>query len=125
MKENPSKILMSLCQNIPENITAKMVVEAARLNDQTANEIFRQSIYYLGLSIAGLINTFNPEVVFIGGGIAQNGSIFWEPLTQIIQENVFDRISTKYQLLPMTFLDSAALYGAIGLVIKEILNMDL
>jgi len=125
MKERPSKILMSLCQNIPENITAKMVVEAAKLNDQTANDIFLQSIHYLGLSIAGLINTFNPEVIFIGGGIAQNGNIFWEPLKQIIQENVFDRISTKYQVLPLTFLDSAALYGAIGLVIKEILNMDL
>jgi glucokinase-like ROK family protein len=125
MKEKSSEVLMNLCLNIPENITAKMVVEAAMQKDEIANEVFQQSIHHLGLSIAGLINTFNPQVIFIGGGMAQNGNFFWEPLKEIIQENVFDRISTKYQVLPVTFLDRAAMYGAVGLVIKEILNMDI
>ncbi|MEI6050817.1 MAG: ROK family protein, partial [Bacteroidota bacterium] len=125
MKERPSEVLNNLCHNIPEDITAKMVAEAAIQKDTIALEVFQQSIRYLGLSIAGLINTFNPQAIFIGGGVAQNGEIFWNPLKEIIQENVFDRISTKYQLLPVTFLDRAAMYGAIGLVIKEILNMDI
>ncbi len=125
MKDQPSEILMNLCRNKLEDLTAKMVVEAAMQKDTIAIEVFQQSIHHLGLSIAGLINTFNPQVIFIGGGVAQNGNIFWEPLKEIIQENVFDRISTKYQVLPVTFLDRAAMYGAIGLVIKEILNMDI
>jgi predicted NBD/HSP70 family sugar kinase len=125
MEERSSEVLMNLCLNIPENITAKMVVEAALQKDELANEVFQQSIHHLGLSIAGLINTFNPQVIFIGGGMAQNGNFFWEPLKEIIQKNVFDRISKKYQVLPVTFLDRAAMYGAVGLVIKEILNMDI
>jgi len=125
MKEKPSEILMNLCNNVPENLTAKMVIEAARQKDPVASKVFQNSIYTLGLSIAGLINIFNPEAVFIGGGVAQNGSIFWEPMKKIIEDNVFDRLSTKYQLLPVTFLDRAALYGAIGLVINEVLNMDI
>ena len=125
LKERHSEVLMNLCNNNAKEITAKMVVDAVRQKDQVANEIFDQSIYYLGLSIAGLINTFNPQAVFIGGGIALSGNVFWEPLKKIIYENVFDRLSKEYEVLPVTFLDRAAMYGAIGLVIKEILNMDI
>jgi glucokinase-like ROK family protein len=125
MKEKPSVLLMNSCQNAPENITAKMVVDAARQKDPLAEEVLEQSIYFLGLSIAGLINTFNPQAVFIGGGIALGGDVFWEPLKKIINENVFDHLSKDYKLLTVTFLERAAVYGAIGLVIKEILNMDI
>lgn len=125
IREKPSPILMDLCHNMPENLTAKMVVEAAQKNDPVAREIFQKSLNTLGLSIAGLINIFNPEAVFLGGGVTQNGDIFWEPLKKIIHENVFDQLSTKYEILPVTFRDRASLYGAIGLVINEILNMDI
>ena len=125
LKERSSSVLMNLCDNKPEELNAKMVIEAVKLKDQIANEIFDQSIYYLGLSIAGMINTFNPQAVFIGGGIALAGDVFWEPLKKIIHENVFDRLSKEYRVLPVTFLDRAAIYGAVGLVIKEILNMDI
>ena len=125
MKKKPSKILMDLCNNLPENITAKTVVEAALQNDKISLEIFRQSVHTLGLAIAGLINIFNPQAVFIGGGVAQNGEIFWKPLKETVQNHVFDQLSTKYEIFPVSFLDRAALYGAIGLVINEILNMDI
>jgi N-acetylglucosamine repressor len=125
IKKNSSKILMDLCNNLPESITAKTVVEAALLNDKVSLEILGESIHILGLAIAGLINIFNPQAVFIGGGVAQNGDIFWEPLKKTIQENVFDQLSKKYEILPVSFHDRAALYGAIGLVINEILNMDI
>ena len=125
MREKSSELLMKLCNGKPEDLTAKLVGEAFRQNDSIARQVFQQAIFYLGQSIAGLINTFNPQAVFIGGGVAQSGDIFWEPLKEIVNENVFDRLSTKYQILPVTFLDRAAIYGAIGLVIKEILNMDI
>lgn len=125
LKEKSSDILMKLSKGNPENITAKMVIDAARENDQISKEIFDKSIHYLGQSIAGLINIFNPDAVFIGGGVSQNGDIFWDSLRNVVRDFVFDRFSTKYQILPVTFHDRAALYGAVSLVINEILNMDI
>ncbi len=125
MKEQNSDILMKFCQDVPENLTAKMVIEAARQKDPIATEVFQNSILYLGTSIAGLIDIFNPQAVFIGGGVSQNGDIFWDPLTKVIQDSVFDRFSRKFEILPLTFQDRASLYGAIGLVINEVLNMDI
>jgi glucokinase-like ROK family protein len=125
MAEKESKILMSLCNNSPENLTAKMVVEAALQKDKISVEIFQHSVYTLGLAIAGLINIFNPEAVFIGGGVSQNGEIFWKQIKKTVTENLFDQLSTKCQILPVSFLDRSSLYGAVGLVINKILNMDI
>jgi glucokinase len=125
MAEKQSKILMSLCNNSPENLTAKMVVEAALQKDKISMEIFQHSVYTLGLAIAGLINIFNPEAVFIGGGVSQNGEIFWKQIKETVTNNLFDQISTKCQILPVSFLDRSSLYGAVGLVINKILNMDI
>jgi N-acetylglucosamine repressor len=125
MAEKPSAILMSMCNNSPENLTTKMVAEAALQKDKIAMEIFQHSVYTLGLSITGLINIFNPEAVFIGGGVSQNGEIFWKQIKQAISDNVFDQLSTKCQILPVSFLDRSSLYGAVGLVINKILNMDI
>ncbi|MDJ1136035.1 ROK family protein [Streptomyces iconiensis] len=36
----------------------------------------------LGRALAGLVNTFDPERVVVGGGVASVGSPFWEPLTE-------------------------------------------
>jgi N-acetylglucosamine repressor len=125
MEKRPSKILMGLSNNLPENLTAKMVAEAAMQKDRISMEIFQHSVSTLGLAIAGLINIFNPEAVFIGGGVTQNGEIFWEPVRKTINDNVFDQLSTKCQVLPVSFLDRSSLYGAIGLVIHKILDMNI
>lgn len=123
MQKKQSKILMKLCDNLPENLTTKMIVEAAQQKDQISVEIFQESVHTLGLAIAGLINIFDPEAVFIGGGVTKSGDIFWNPLKKTISEGVFDPLSTKCQILPVSFLEREALYGAVGLVINEILNM--
>ncbi len=125
LEHGTSDLLMELCHHEIQNLSAKMVIEAARKNDPVAMEVFQKSLHYLGTSIAGMIDIFNPQVVFIGGGISQNGEIFWDQLTKIILENVFNRDSRKFKLMPLTFKDRAALYGAIGLVIHEILDMDI
>ncbi|MFD7919838.1 ROK family protein [Streptomyces sp. NPDC059740] len=35
----------------------------------------------LGRALAGLVNTFDPQRVVVGGGVASVGALFWEPLT--------------------------------------------
>lgn len=125
IKKQKSKILMDLCNNDPEKITTKLVAEAVRQKDQTAIKVFHESLHILGMSIAGLINIFNPQAIFIGGGVAQSGDVFWEPIVENIRNNVIEPLLNKYQVLPVSFRDRASIYGAIGLVINEVLNMDI
>ena len=116
----------SLLSRIPENeIEAKHVAEAAMKGDPLAISVFTDAMGYLGRAIAGLLNIFNPEAIILGGGVSLNGPIFWDTLKPVIDENVFDHRSTKYHILPASHQNQAAIYGALAMVMQEILNLRL
>lgn len=115
-------ILTSLSGGEMSLITAKMIAEACEQGDVLTLEVFHESISYLGSAIAGMVNVFNPEAIFVGGGLSLNGPVFWDKLIQVIDENTITRRSTKCVIKPTTHHGKAAIYGAVGLVLKEVLN---
>ena len=58
------------------------LVAAHRNGDAAATAIWLKSVRALGTAIGSCINLFDPEVVVVGGGIAQAGRDLFEPLTQ-------------------------------------------
>jgi glucokinase-like ROK family protein len=116
----------SLLNQIPETeIEARHVAEAAMKGDPLAIHVFTEAMGYLGRAIAGLLNIFNPQAIVLGGGVSLNGPIFWNTLKPVIEENVFDHRSTKYQIIPASHQNQAAIYGALAMVMQEILNLRL
>lgn len=63
-----------------EKITALNVALEARKGDLVAQEIISNAGQYLGIAIANLINVVNPSMIVIGGGVAQMGDLFLEPI---------------------------------------------
>ncbi len=68
-----------------ERITAKDVALAARRGDLIAQQILARAGSYLGIAIAGLVNLFNPQMVVVGGGVAQIGDLFLEPVRETVR----------------------------------------
>jgi glucokinase-like ROK family protein len=68
-----------------EQISAIHVTEAARQGDLAAQQILATAGNYLGIAIAGLVNLFNPSVVIVGGGVAQVGDLFLEPVRKAVR----------------------------------------
>jgi len=62
-----------------DRVTGEMVTEAARAGDPAARGILAEVGTRLGVGIAGLVNTFDPEVVVIGGGAAEAGDLLLAP----------------------------------------------
>jgi glucokinase len=58
-------------------ITPALVAQAASEGDAVAIEILSDAGRWLGLALAGAIATLAPEVVVLGGGVAQPGGIYW------------------------------------------------
>ncbi len=63
-----------------EKISAYDVAIQARKGDLVAQEIIANAGQYLGIAIANLINVVNPSLIVIGGGVAQMGDLFLEPI---------------------------------------------
>ena len=51
--------------------TTRQLVEAYRADDAAASDIWLRSVYQLACAVASIINILDPEVLILGGGIAQ------------------------------------------------------
>ncbi len=54
--------------------TARKVIEAAASGDPAANKVLDDVTAYLGMGVANLVSTLNPEMVVLGGGVFQGGA---------------------------------------------------
>ena len=59
-------------------VTAEMMQRAAEMGDTTSREAFREAGRYFGVALASYVNIFDPEVVVIGGGVANAGDLLLE-----------------------------------------------
>jgi glucokinase-like ROK family protein len=122
LQHDPSSML----HQVPsKDIEAKHVAEAAMNGDPLAIQVFTEAVGYLGRAIAGLLNIFNPQAVILGGGVSLNGAIFWDTLLEVIEENIFDQRSTRYHIQKASHPGQSAIYGALAMVLQEILNLNL
>jgi glucokinase len=59
-------------------VTGRDAVAAARDGDEAALGCFERHGRWLGMGIAGVVNTFEPEHVVIGGGLSRAADLFLE-----------------------------------------------
>ncbi len=91
-------------------------------NDQAALEVLDTIVKYLGIGIAGIINGINPEVVIVGGKIAETKSLIYNKLLQQVKERSLDRAFSQMRLEFSPLKNMATALGAAGMVIEKILN---
>ncbi len=76
-----------LAENIsPENLSYMDVIAAARRGDLFAQQLVVDAGGHLGTAVAGLVNLFNPGMGVIGGGVAQIGDLFIEPIRRAVHQ---------------------------------------
>lgn len=64
-----SAMLLHLAGGDLEQVTAAAAVKAARHGDSTSARILREAGEALGIGVASIVNTFNPCLVLLGGGV--------------------------------------------------------
>jgi glucokinase len=86
-KKELARGMVGLLEEIPaESITAYEVAEAARRGDLVSIEVYLQAGRLLGYGVANLVSLFDPEIVVIGGGLAQANDLFLNALRKSMKE---------------------------------------
>lgn len=108
--------LLERCANNPEQLTAKMVAQAALDGNQVAADVLAQAVNALGWGIAQVITLVAPEMVVVGGGVSLIGNeLFFEPLEQAVARYLFPPLAGSYRLQPAALGEEVVLHGAIAL----------
>lgn len=67
-------------------IDTREVFQLARRGNARARRVVAQAGYYLGLAMANLVDTLNPEMIVIGGGVAAAGRLLLAPAQQAMRQ---------------------------------------
>lgn len=79
-------IIRDLVQNDYNKVTAAMVAKAAEQGDRVAKEILTTAGQYIGHVMAKVALVVNPELVAIGGGVAQAGHVLFDSIKQAFHD---------------------------------------
>ena len=81
-------------------VTAKDVFDAYSKGDAVATEVVNEVTFHLGLAISNLANSFNPEIIVIGGGVSKAGDALMTPLKETFERFALPRVfqSTTFKI---------------------------
>jgi glucokinase len=91
-------------------ITGEAVAKAAREYDQTARDVLRKAGIALGIGLSNAVNTFDPELIVLGGSVVNAGEPFLGPA-----RDQLNRMMQAQRRRPMR-LDVTKLGGDGGIV---------
>ena len=108
--------LLRRCNREPEELTAKIVGQAACENNLVARDILYHACQALGWSIAQVITLVSPEVVVVGGGVSLIGEEhFFKPLRDAVDRYVFPPLGGMFEVLPAKLGEEMVVFGALTL----------
>ena len=103
-----------------ETMKIEEIMARAQAGDTDATDALRKSAEYIGLGIANIIRTIDPQNIIIGGSIIK----VWKTIYPVIMETVYKRGFFGKQrntlILPTSLTDDPPLLGAAALSIRKI-----
>ncbi|RYF19470.1 MAG: ROK family transcriptional regulator [Flavobacteriales bacterium] len=113
----------SLSQMAPDEIKLSDIINAAINDDVLAIELVAEVGEKLGKGIAVLINIFNPEMVILGGSLAETGEYIRLPIKSALNKYSLSLVNNDTQLKMSKLGESAGVVGACLLVRNRLLGL--
>jgi glucokinase len=101
-------------------ITPREMAAAAAAGDQTVQEAILRAAEYLGIGVANVVVVLHPELVVLGGGVAELGEILLDRVREVVRQRVgmfpTDGVQIERSLLGAKagVLGAVALASAVG-----------
>ena len=117
MQECPDSKMWELCEGDINNVSGRTAFNAMYAGDKAAKEVVDKYIYYVSVGVTNIVNTFQPEVVCIGGGISNEGDNLLDPIRKYVEEERYTKYSKKQTKICKAVLGNDA--GIIGAALVE------
>lgn len=78
--ERPESMLHHITGGDYTKVTAEMIMDSAKKGDYVAISIVDEYVQYLSMGICSLINTLDPDIIAIGGGLSGAGDFLLEKI---------------------------------------------
>jgi glucokinase len=96
-------------------LTPEHVALAAAGGDPAAKSVFDRAGRALATGLGGLINTFNPALLVVGGGISQSGNLLMGPFREALPSYTLPSILAEVEIRESSLELNTGIYGAAAL----------
>jgi glucokinase len=107
--------LTLLFRQQPQLVNCRTIFQAAREGDELASTIVLDAIGKLAAALAGLLHAFDPEIVIVGGHVANAGADLLAPLQDAVWERSRGLLGREVPLVEQQVADKSGIVGAAGL----------
>lgn len=115
LEENRQTIIRDMCEGDLNKVTAKMVFDAYRENDEVAVEVINRFKKYLSMGLANIVSFIDPAVISIGGGVSNASDILLEGLSEQIKTYLPFKEGNIADIVIAKFKNDAGILGASAL----------
>ncbi|MDO5721756.1 MAG: ROK family protein [Actinomycetaceae bacterium] len=98
---------------------ARELEQRAQAGDELAGTVMSEAAYATGQILAGLVNSFDPQTVIVGGGLANAGPHYWDGLRAGYHGQLMPPLA-QVPLVAAELGTQAALLGAAALAFTQI-----
>ncbi len=111
--------LFDLVEGDASRVTTKEMALAAAAGDANVREAIVRAAGYLGIGVANVVVTLHPELVVLGGGVAQIGELLFETVRETVRRRVGMFPTDDVAVLPSALGDNAGALGGIALAAQQ------
>ena len=118
METNKESLMWQLSKGDIKNVTGITAFKAARQNDKTALKVVNSYVEVLAAAITNIINTFQPDMITIAGGISKEGDFLLNPVKSLVEKE-----SLKNPAKPSPKIEIAQLQDKAGVIGAALLGI--
>ena len=122
LQEGGTSVLTDKVMKQHQELTLQDILDAIQKEDVLSIESLQRMAVELGTNLAGIINTFNPEMLVIGGDLSVTGDYLTQPICMGIKKFSLNMVSEDSQIVTSALKDHAGLIGACLMARSKILQ---
>ena len=105
--------MWDICDGNIENANGVTAFKAKRLGDRVGSMVVDEYIRYVAVGIANVLDTYQTDMICIGGGVSKEGEYLTDPLNEYVEgENYARHIKTKTVIKTADLGNDAGIIGA-------------
>lgn len=116
LKTKKSKYILKLANNDLEQITPKLLSQAAEKGDIVAKQVWNNVGSKLGILLSDIINFFNPDAIVLCGGISNAGDLIMKPAKEEIKKRAFKTAAKSCKIVVSKYTSKLGVVGSAMLV---------
>jgi glucokinase len=115
-------LIRALVKGNLADISPRIIAQAANREDPLALGIFDYVADCLATAFASVTYVLQPEVIILGGGVAQSGRVLFDPLRRHLRERLSPYFAKRIKVIPAKLGDRAGMIGCAALAFQNIVG---